>query len=357
MDLLMQTTRAPPLKIRAICNYYESMLLLILTCSCKDKSEDITPSSHPVDLPADSGGETGDTTDTDTYVDPYSTCSGSSWVYVATGTFLTCGIDDQGCVDCWGNQNIEDDWFWYPSGDDEPPADETFTQICLPWTSFSFSKSVVGLHGCGVTKDKHVVCWGDIENPPKGTFTNVTCGLGFSCALNDKNMAECWGDDSLYDGLPEGPFIKLSAGDYFVCGILSDGSVSCGNFASYDKFIIPPDGNYSNIASSSFGYLDACAISTDGSIDCWGLGDGQCTLDIKGEEIKDFEAGGLGCDALTESGRLGYFYDEPETYTQFDMGKRHICAVTTDGEITCWDPYDDGSDEYGYLTPPLLPGK
>lgn len=69
--------------------------------------------------------------------------------------------------------------------------------------------------------------------------------------------------------------------------------------------------------SVSSGYLDACALSTNGKGLCWGLNEfGQRRV---------------------PAGR----------YTQISSGEHHACAVATDGEGICW-----GDNRYGQTTVP-----
>ena len=61
-------------------------------------------------------------------------------------------------------------------------------------------------------------------------------------------------------------FASVSAGDYFACGLKTDGSIACwGENASGQA--TPPTGTFMYL---SVGAASACGVRTDGTLACWG---------------------------------------------------------------------------------------
>lgn len=64
--------------------------------------------------------------------------------------------------------------------------------------------------------------------PPKGTFTQVTVGSSFACAIATDKSVTCWGwTDSEQLAAPSGSFTKVAPGDRFACAIKTDKTVVC----------------------------------------------------------------------------------------------------------------------------------
>ena len=103
---------------------------------------------------------------------------------------------------------------------------------------------------------------------------------------------------------------SIAVGETYACAVSSGGSITCWGSGAPAV----PAGTYKTV---SVGYEHTCAIETDATLACWG-------------------ANGRG-QASPPSG----------TFTALDAGDLHTCAIRTNGVTTCW-----GSNDYGESSPP-----
>ena len=110
---------------------------------------------------------------------------------------------------------------------------------------------------------------------------------------------------------PGGTWSQLDAGDYFTCGVKSDGELCCFGSNNQSK-ATPPAGVYAQVSA---GQAHACAVTTAGAVACWGSNeDNKATPPTTG------------------------------TYTFVVAAMNHSCALSsTDNSITCW-----GRDSVAY---------
>jgi hypothetical protein len=100
-----------------------------------------------------------------------------------------------------------------------------------------------------------------------------------------------------------------------------------------------------NVATVSCGFQHCCAISTSGSVKCWGLNDaGQLGLgDIVGRN------GNLGLGTSLPAVDLG----TGRTAVSITVGGSSSCAALDDGSVKCWG--DNSYGQLGYWTGTILP--
>ena len=237
-----------------------------------------------------------------------------------------------------------------------------------------------------------LACWGGKHawrsNPPRGPFTQVQALFPGACALRVNGGLICWG---LYPRSSAGPYDALeqdgcgltgagvlfcwgapSPGASFVqydarsdCGLRSDGSLAC-----FAEALVPPAGDYQNIAGdlSALGNSPlACAAAVSGAVTCFSSFDGVTEIRSSGLPPGNYDrvavnandeegvcgvtnARKLGCSATSETlsdTRAGRF-------TQVSVGDGFggnvfACALRTSGAIACWGQPDNSS---GDETPP-----
>lgn len=135
-------------------------------------------------------------------------------------------------------------------------------------------------------------------------------------------------------------FDKIAAGGYHTCGI-SDGSAYCwgnndngqlgigGGFVNGDPYNPPPElvESERSFKAISAGDFYTCGIATDGFAHCWGEGQygqlGNGSYSDRG--VPDMVAGG-------------------HAFDQISSGNQHTCGITVGGQAYCW-----GSGSYGRL--------
>ena len=294
---------------------------------------------------------------------------------ISTGTDYTCGLLNDGSIDCWG------------SNDYGQIGDGTTTRRLSPTSTNSLgtgrtaiSISVGGSHACALLDDGNVRCWGNNANGKLGdgttsnrntptltaslgigrTATAIAAGDSFSCAILDDGTVKCWGSNDYgqigNDGsetqyeTPQSTLSlgsgrtanSISAGDNHVCVILDNGDVQCwgrGNQGQLGRGNTndgsgptdsPIDLGTGRIATKiAAGGQHTCALLDDGSIKCWGdndygqLGDGSTT-----DRNSPVTVNSLG------SGRTA------TTITASDFS----CSILDDGSVKCW-----GSNAHGQI--------
>lgn len=177
---------------------------------------------------------------------------------------------------------------------------------------------------------------GSCVMPPLST--RIFCGTHMSC-LRLPSGVECWGynshgqlgDNSKIDSHVPVPASALSSdvaiiapslGAYSNCAITSAGGVECwgynafgqlGNNSQIDSLVpTPVTGLSSGVVDVSIYAYEACAVTTAGSVKCWGEYDGQLGNLVPVDVINVSAAVGV---AVRAGG---------------------ACAVTSTGAVKCW---------------------
>ena len=155
---------------------------------------------------------------------------------VGAGHSHTCGLKNDGSVECWGGG----------SGVVDVPTDTHFVSLAI------------GLHhGCALGTEGEITCWGWtkfglIEDVPDGAFQSVSCGYGHSCAVRTTGEVVCWGVPNKSEGAPQvtdtgqvtdapdGPGFKLvGVNSTHSCAVTTDDKVTCWGSAGSSKSTPP----------------------------------------------------------------------------------------------------------------------
>jgi alpha-tubulin suppressor-like RCC1 family protein len=226
---------------------------------------------------------------------------------VSAGAYDTCALTNAGAVKCWGAIA------WSAGG-------RPITSL-KPVNVAGLSSGVVAIsagayHTCALTSMGVVKCWGFNLGGELGNGTTINssipvtvAGLGsavtaisagwfHTCAVTVTGGAKCWGvnehgelgDDS-YNSRSSAAAVSgltsavtaISAGYDDTCAVTTAGSVSCwggngfgqlgdGTMASSS---VPQNvsGLTSGVSVLSTGQDDSCALMTTGTVQCWGLND------------------------------------------------------------------------------------
>jgi len=200
-------------------------------------------------------------------------------------------------------------------------------------------------HTCSLLSDGSVQCWsfpdGDELEVLAGPFIVITAGDEFTCGIRVQPGAVlCWGE-SLGGPLrvPNGRFTGLAAGYDHVCAVRADMAIVCWG-ASRAGQADPPDGRFRMVVS---GAAYSCGLGPDGAVQCWGDNRfGQ--TDVPDGSYVRIAAGAAHSCAIKADGaavcwgdsRFGQTDPPTGNFTQIAAGLAHSCAIGTDGSIRCW---------------------
>jgi alpha-tubulin suppressor-like RCC1 family protein len=183
------------------------------------------------------------------------------------------------------------------------------------------SSSSSAQNWCVVTAGGDVYCWGDNEAGQLGTST----GIASTTPVKITGLLE--------------PAAQVSVGYFTICALTTTGSVYCwgyggdgelgnGSTTNTTATPVPVSGLTSGVVALSVGDLDACAIKEDGSVWCWGLGPG----------------GVLGNGTMNDSLAPTEVVGLTGGATSVSVGVDAACAVVHGG-VMCWG----GESGYGDL--------
>jgi alpha-tubulin suppressor-like RCC1 family protein len=231
---------------------------------------------------------------------------------LSVGRDYACAISLDDSINCWGGQSAF-------AGVAPDHVDGAFTALSIPYAIQASDGAIVNfdsswvappdaswapppipagsftdvsgyLYFCGIRSDGTLACWGSARNdgvtdqPPSGTFIQITTTNFLSCALQADGQVVCWGTEvsswnrngSGITPQPDGTFVQLAAYAETVCGVREDGSAACWGWGGLSGFV-PPEGTYVQIAvgitsldAPDYGSPFFCALRPDGIAVCWG---------------------------------------------------------------------------------------
>jgi alpha-tubulin suppressor-like RCC1 family protein len=233
---------------------------------------------------------------------------------IAAGGAVTCALLTNGHVDCWGadyNGQLGDGALSEHGEQDTPIAVSGITDA----VAISAGKDE---HVCALLGTGHIDCWGPdswgqlgngtpgpeaceeaqpcsatpVEAQGISGATQVSAGVGNTCALLTGGSVECWGEGvkgALGDfegeesatpvpvpGLPAAT--SMSMGQGVACADLVSGGVDCWGAWIYGivdgKGIThaeaTPEAGLTDPVEVAAGFGQACAVVAGGGVDCWG---------------------------------------------------------------------------------------
>ena len=281
---------------------------------------------------------------------------------LAVGGAHACVVRKSGVVSCWGRNE-------YGGLGDGTTNPSRFPVAVVNLADAT--QVALGYHfSCAIRKDATVVCWGangsgqlgdgttaDHRQPlPVQGLTDVTQIAAMersACALVKSGDVYCWGrngagqvgdgtnDDAptpkKVTGLSGVTSIGAGANANHICAVIGAGDVRCwglgdngalgnGSSGSSNKPVIVALVN--DAIQVSTGYVTSCSVKKNGTATCWGwngwrqigIGDnappGQLSTPVPVMNLTDLK--------------------------QISNGGDHMCAVTTNGRISCWGSDVDG---------------
>jgi len=189
------------------------------------------------------------------------------------------------------------------------------------------------------------------------TAFSVSAGFGQTCAVTGPNeAARCWGRNDFGElgtgsttssltpvgvsGLSS-KVASVSSGGSRSCAVTTSGSLKCwgtspGNGASSSLSPVSVSGLASGVKSVSAGGTFTCALTTAGGVRCWGSG----------------SLGQLGDGSLTASSVPVTPAGLSTGVAAISAGAQHACALTSSGGVKCWgwNNYGETGDQSGATT-------
>ena len=269
-----------------------------------------------------------------------------------------------GGVVCWGNNRFGG------LGDGTTTSRRTPT----PVSGLAAGAAAVGAgadHTCALTTGGGLICWGDnssgqlgdgtydqhaVPTPVAGLDAGMSAlspGGSHTCALTTGGGVVCWGNNyngqigdgtrvtrttqTPVTGLASG-VVAVAAGAYHSCALTTSGSVKCWGDNTYGQIgdgsttrrltPVAVSGLSSGVMAIAAGTYYTCALKTSGGVVCWG----------------DNTSGQLGDGTTTQRSTPTAVSGLPGGVTAIAAGDVHACAVTAGGVVKCW-----GSNSYGEL--------
>ena len=263
---------------------------------------------------ANLNGQLGDGTNVDQSapVDVVGLTSGV--VAISAGSLHTCALTKEGGVTCWGHVLVGELTLVEQERGTGMATDAVTPVVVEGLESGIVAISSGTLHTCALTTQGGVKCWGynregqlgNGDQNDRGTPVDVvgltsgvvavTTGWKHSCAVTIEGALKCWGwndGGQLGDGttlnstIPidvdglSGGIAAVSAGRQHSCALTTSGGLKCWGLSDGGQLGDGTDdqrtspvgvaGLDSGIAGVSAGLLHTCAVTSEGSIKCWGV--------------------------------------------------------------------------------------
>lgn len=216
---------------------------------------------------------------------------------------VVCAIDEEHDVYCY--QAFE------ASPDSGEFYDDLVLQSAYDWELWDSSANHIGVavgfqHACSILDTGEMKCWGNNSSGEcdyqHDRFTSVAAGLQETCATLTDGSYKCWGryqEQTAGGSMGDADYVDVALGGE-AYALSENGEVS---WMFGDYYGDPDNPGYLQLDG---GQGHACALRTDGTIECWGE-------DIYGETVSPDGA-----------------------YVQVAGGVRSTCGLDEDNHVTCW---------------------
>ena len=275
-----------------------------------------------------SGGyiQLGDPSGT-TSLDPVQVSLGTTVSSIAVGGNTSCAVTTAGNVLCWGRNNKGQ----IGNGTTQLSGGVTPVQLSAIPTSFTLRHlELGGQHSCATSTAGAVWCWGYANKLQLGNTANSTTDQSTPVQTDSLGSTAA----------------SVSAATDYSCALTTGGTVMCwGNNANgqLGRGSATPATSAaptavsvgSNVAVVSAGNSHACVVTTAGAALCWGLGSsGQVgSNSFTGTQATPTAVTGLSSGVV-----------------DIASGGSHTCALLDTGNVTCWGLDDAGQTGQADLT-------
>ena len=259
-------------------------------------------------------------------------------VQVSTGNSHACALTSAGGVKCWGEGSLG------RLGDDCRNTFCIFKELPIDVKSAADSSanlsgivqiSAGGKNTCALTTTGGVKCWGDgsLGVLGNGDTTNKSAPVDVLTSADDST--------------PLSGIVQISVNGSNACALTGEGGVKCwgandtgqvANGAISNNEDTPVDVVISNsdptplsgIVQVSVGGSHVCTLTSGGNVKCWGAGgSGQLGRGSVLSANAPVTVTATGTTALT--GIAGIY-----------SGENHSCALKSGGGVVCWGEGDNG---------------
>ena len=246
-----------------------------------------------------------------------------SFLAISADTQHACALSADGTVACWDFSGPE----WcdqedgritacsggWAGGRARPPYDLRFDEYDERFGAVSISSG--RQRSCAILETGNVTCWGDgwwLGTPPPEDvrFKSVSAGDSISCGITEQNELACWGQvigTPLQE--PDGEYVAVAAGTRIVCAIRADDDLKCWQDPQLGAAAYPNARDKFRVVSA--GGAAVCGITlADYRLLCWNSAPNPRSW-----------------PAAPPDGR----------YRSVAVASQHACALTSNGEIRCWE--------------------
>jgi alpha-tubulin suppressor-like RCC1 family protein len=244
---------------------------------------------------------------------------------IATGFYHTCALKIDGKVYCWGYN------------DEGQIGSGTLNAIYSSPTQVPLMNAISAIatgstHSCAVDFNGNAYCWGSgaygqLGNGSSGAtvfsiapvpvtvqsgIKSMTAGAGHTCAIKTNNEVVCWG---------------------------ANGAGQLGNGTNVDSKMSVAVNNLGPVTAISAGGAHTCALKVNGDIACWG----------------DNTSGQFGTGTTVNSNVPVVLTIAGGVTAISAASPKHVCALKTNGDVTCWGDGSVGQLGTGTTANSLIP--
>jgi alpha-tubulin suppressor-like RCC1 family protein len=303
------------------------------------------------------GGQLGNGSTIDPGLLPVPVSGAHTFTALAAGSGHTCALTGDGAVYCWGDNT------YGQLGTGSTAASRVPARVAAPNGAVFVSLAAGDYHSCALTATGAAWCWGSqlagelgigavvpdqcavsgvvlpcstrpVAVSGSRTWVRITAGHLFTCAIAADGSAWCWGMNSagnlgtgdlqnrtVPSAVSAGPpLAAISAGAFHTCAVSVTGDALCWGLAEQGQLGVGgvTPGSCAAAAGSfpcvttpaavaggldvrqlAAGFYHTCAVTTVGSVFCWGLNQGgQLAVPATGPEQCPTVAGPLPCSRV-----------------------------------------------------------
>jgi alpha-tubulin suppressor-like RCC1 family protein len=253
---------------------------------------------------------------------------------VSAGYSHGCGITSDDKVICWGASGMGQ----IPTG----PTADSYSSIVAD----GFNDDTCGIRA----DDGAIVCWGNWMigtprvTPPSGSFKSLSLGNSgggtYLCAVRSDDTVYC----PAYDF--SDPIKRVSLGNNYACAIREDDTVICAG--SNTRGQAPPEPSPDQFRSVHTGQYFTCGLHPDSTVRCWGTDDQRNPIaspegSFESISVGNWFACGIRPDKTVDCWGSSTFTSGPgqapfgtDQFSSVSVGNAFVCGLRSDAKVICW---------------------